>query len=215
MSMLLSADTIRLGARPANKSEAIELAGLVLADSGHIEHGYIRSMMEREKQANTFLGHGIAIPHGMAPDRHMIKETGVAVVQVPDGVEWNKNERVDLIVAIAAKSDEHLKILASLMDVMDDEALIQRLTQTTSVDEIAAALNGAGQSFDSQFPAIEGPSIEARIAGHAGLHARPATKLVELAAQFKSDIYLEYKGQRASTKSTVSLLKLGIGQGER
>lgn len=209
--MHLSADTIRLGAKPTNKREAIELAGLVLAQSGHIERDYIRSMMEREKQANTFLGRGIAIPHGMAPDRHLIKETGVAVVQVPEGVEWNENERVDLVVAIAAKSDEHLSILASLMDVLDNEALIERLTHTTNVEEIAAALNGSPSPSPTASTGIEGESIVATIASPQGLHARPAARLAELAAQFSSNIFVEFKGQRVSAKATVSLLKLGVG----
>ena len=48
-----------------NKEEAIRAAGQVLVDPGHIAPGYVESMLGREGQANTYLGNGIAIPHGM------------------------------------------------------------------------------------------------------------------------------------------------------
>ena len=89
-------------------------------ESGNIEPGYIESMIGREGQANTYLGNGISIPHGMAKDRELIRATGISVVQLPEGVEWGPGKVARLIVGIAAKSDEHLGILAALTDVLDD-----------------------------------------------------------------------------------------------
>ena len=116
----LSPQHIRLGVRAENKEEAIRAAGQVLVDSGHIAPGYVESMLGREGQANTYLGNGIAIPHGMQKDRELIHQTGVSVVQLPDGVEWNEGQTVRIVVGIAAKSDEHLGILSALTDVLDD-----------------------------------------------------------------------------------------------
>src|SRR6476646_6815658 len=83
---------IRLHARPKNKNEAIEQVGQLLVDSGNIEAGYITSMKNHEKVANTYLGHGITIPYGLPENREMIRHTGVAILQVPDGVTWNPSE---------------------------------------------------------------------------------------------------------------------------
>src|SRR5256714_15192785 len=105
---------IRLQARAADKQEAIRQAGQLLVDSGYIDAGYIASMLGREDVANTYLGNGIAIPHGLPKDRDLIKQTGIAVVQVPAGVTWNPGETARLIVGIAAKSDEHIEMLRRL-----------------------------------------------------------------------------------------------------
>src|SRR5437763_13923290 len=96
---------IRLQARAADKQEAIRLVGQLLVDSGYIDVGYIASMLGREEVANTYLGNGIAIPHGLPKDRDLIKQTGIAVVQVPGGVTWNPGETATLIVGKPAHTD--------------------------------------------------------------------------------------------------------------
>ena len=113
-----------------------------MVDSGHIKPGYIDSMLGREKVANTFLGNGIAIPHGLPKDRELILKTGIAVMQVPAGVEWNPGETVYLVVGIAARSDEHIEILTNLTHVLDDEKLVQRLSTTENAEDIFACLTG-------------------------------------------------------------------------
>src|SRR5258708_32858283 len=99
---------IRVQARAADKQEAIRQAGQLLVDSGYIDAGYIASMLEREKVANTYLGNGISIPHGLPKDRDLIKQTGIAVVQVPAGVPWNPGETSPLLGGSAGESDENI-----------------------------------------------------------------------------------------------------------
>ena len=101
--LALDATAVRIGASPSDKTEAIRQVAKLLVDSGNIEPAYIDSMLARERVANTFLGNGIAIPHGIPKDRELIRETGVAVLQVPAGVEWNPGEKVHLVVGIAAQ----------------------------------------------------------------------------------------------------------------
>ncbi|MGV2442337.1 hypothetical protein FO484_21855, partial [Bacillus atrophaeus ATCC 9372] len=62
--MILSADRIRLAAAPADKEAAIRAAAQLLVESGAIDAAYADSMLRREQEADTFLGNGIAIPHG-------------------------------------------------------------------------------------------------------------------------------------------------------
>ncbi|HKY68531.1 MAG TPA: PTS sugar transporter subunit IIA, partial [Acidimicrobiales bacterium] len=202
----LSQETVRLAATPSSKAEAIGLAADLLARAGHIDPAYEQSMLGREKVANTYLGEGIAIPHGMLKDRELIRSTGLAVVQVPGGVEWNPGEKVRLVVGIAAASDEHLQILANLTRVLADPALVDELATTDDPDLIVARLAGGdGGAPAGATPASPAGAFAAATGGaeidlrdHAavdvvvdlahGLHARPATEFVELAKGFSSDV---------------------------
>src|SRR2546430_13255851 len=142
MMIRLDERLILLQAHAANKQEAIRQAGQLLVDSDYIDTGYIASMLGREEVANTYLGNGISIPHGLPKDRDLIKQTGIAVVQVPAGVTWNPGETAHLVVGIAAKSDEHIDVLRRLTRVLGDEEQEARLTQTTDPRDTIEALTG-------------------------------------------------------------------------
>src|SRR3712207_5377114 len=172
----LTERNVRLHARAASKDEAIRQVGRLLVESGYIAPGYIESMLGRELQANTYLGNGIAIPHGMGKDRELIQRTGIAVAQFPDGVEWRPGETVRLVVGIAARSDEHLAILANLVDVLDDAGKAQRLAHTNDPREIIANLSRP-RGAESTASALEqedrsgARSVEVQVLNKAGLHA--------------------------------------------
>ena len=216
--LALDPSAVRIGSTPSNKTEAIRQVGELLVSSGNIEHGYIASMLAREKIANTFLGNGIAIPHGIPKDRELIRKTGVAVLQVPGGVEWNVGEKVHLVVGIAAKSDEHLEILANLTDVLSQPEEAARLATTTDAAQIAARLSGgvvtplavAGPDAGVADP-VEG--FDVTISNPNGLHARPATAFVNIAKSFQAKVRVRHGDKCADGKSLISLLKLGAENG--
>ncbi len=212
----LTPRNIRLHARVANKNEAIRAAGQVLVKMGCIAPDYVDSMVGRELQANTYLGNGIAIPHGMAKDRELIRETGISVVQLPDGVEWGPGKVVRLVVGIAARSDEHLGVLAALTDVLDDPACAERLAHTDNPTEIIEGLNRDRDGGETEAtPEMAGAHhVDVQIAGKAGLHARPATCFVDVASQFASEIRVQHGTKIANGKAMASLLKLGVDSGE-
>ena len=120
----LTAAGIQLGARARDKQDAIAQVGALLVADGRIEPAYVTSMQAREGLADTYLGNGIAIPHGRPEDRELIRETGIAVLQLPDGVAWNRGERAHLIVGIAARSAEHIDVLRRLTRVLGDRRTI-------------------------------------------------------------------------------------------
>ena len=208
---------VSLGASPASKEEAIGLVASLLADSGHVDNAYRESMLGREMVANTYLGEGIAIPHGLLKDRDLIKETGIAVVQIPDGLEWNPGEPVRLVVGIAATSDEHIQILSNLTQILADEEEVERLATTTDPGVVVERLSRAPASPSA--PVQEAPdlasyaSAEVALPGAGGLHARPATWFVEVAKQFSSDVRVRHHDRVANGKSVASLLSLGAGAG--
>ncbi|MFV0437805.1 MAG: phosphoenolpyruvate--protein phosphotransferase [Desulfopila sp.] len=211
--MDLERNAIVLGVEASGKREAIERVGQLLVANGCIEPGYIDSMMGREAVANTYLGNGIAIPHGMPENRALIRKTGIGVLQIPDGVAWNPGETVHLVVGIAAKSDEHIAILTNLTHVLDDPETVARLARTTRAEDIVETLNNAGAVRQKPAPAMDlsgFSSIDIRITGPHGLHARPATFFVDVASGYLSEIYLEHDGTTGNGKSLASLLQLGV-----
>ncbi len=206
---------IRVQARAADKQEAIRLAGQLLVDGGYIDAGYIASMLGREEVANTYLGNGISIPHGLPKDRDLIKQTGIAVVQVPDGVAWNPGETARLVVGIAAKSDEHIEVLRRLTRVLGDQEQVNRLVQTQDPRDIIEALTGErpapppAAATVTDYPAF----FDAVVLNKTGLHARPAATFVDLAKRYQADIRVRYKDVVANGKSLISLLQLGAEHG--
>lgn len=54
---------------------------------------------------------------------------------------------------------------------------------------------------------------EYHITAETGIHARPATVLVQTASKYNSDINLEYKGKSVNLKSIMGVMSLGVGQG--
>jgi phosphoenolpyruvate-protein phosphotransferase len=215
--MKLESGNVKLHVKADSKTDAIRKVGKLLVDSGHIKSGYIDSMLGREKIANTFLGNGIAIPHGLPKDRELILRTGIAVMQIPAGVDWNPGETVYLVVGIAARSDEHIEILTNLTHVLDDEKLIQRLSTTENAEDIYACLTrprAASPISASQATALADFDnfVNVTVPGPHGLHARPATVFVNLAKQFKAAVHVRHKDNVADGKSLVSLLKLGAGK---
>jgi phosphocarrier protein FPr len=211
----LDSSNVRLGAGAADKAEAIRQVGNLLAESRYVEPGYIESMMGREKVANTYLGNGIAIPHGLLDDRELILRTGIAVLQVPGGVQWNPGETVYLIVGIAARSDEHLEVLANLTDVLDDERTAHQLAVTADPQEIISSLTRVREEEEAQpeVPPDLPAYLDLTIHNPTGLHARPATAFATLAKEFESEIRVRNGDKVANGKSLASLLKLGAESG--
>ncbi|WP_341535927.1 fused PTS fructose transporter subunit IIA/HPr protein [Actinobacillus equuli] len=138
----LSAQNIRLNGTASNKEEAIKLVAAGLVANGNVAEGYEAGILARETQTSTFLGNGIAIPHGTLDTRHLVQNTGVQIYQFPQGVEWGEGNKAYVVIGIAAKSDEHLALLRQLTGVLSDEEAAATLAKTQDVEEFAAVLSG-------------------------------------------------------------------------
>jgi len=104
----LAKEQIAMGQKAADKAEALRLLADRLVADGLVAEGYLQGLQAREAQGSTFLGQGIAIPHGTPETRDQVFETGMRLIQFPEGVDWGDGQRVYLAIAIAARSDEHL-----------------------------------------------------------------------------------------------------------
>lgn len=138
----LSESNIHLNANAIDKQQAIEMAASALVQADNVENGYLQGMLARELQTSTFLGNGIAIPHGTLDTRSMVKKTGVQVFQFPQGIEWGEGNIAYVVIGIAARSDEHLSLLRQLTHVLSDEDTAAKLAKITDVAEFRAILMG-------------------------------------------------------------------------
>ena len=138
----LSENNIHLNAKASDKQQAIEMAAAALEQAGYVESGYLAGMLAREGQTSTFLGNGIAIPHGTLDTRAMVKKTGVQVFQFPQGIEWSEGNIAYVVIGIAARSDEHLALLRQLTHVLGDEETAAKLATLDDVALFRAILLG-------------------------------------------------------------------------
>lgn len=97
---------------------------------------------------STYVGNGVAIPHGQFDDLSLINKTGISVLQLPEGVEWEEGETVYLVVGIAATSDEHVNILANLAEAVEEEETVQILAKTDDPNTILEQLNKPPEDDD-------------------------------------------------------------------
>ncbi|HDY7843341.1 TPA: fused PTS fructose transporter subunit IIA/HPr protein [Vibrio vulnificus] len=141
----LTSSDITLQQSADNKLDAIKSIAAALTAKGLVEQGYVEGMLNREAQNSTFLGNGIAIPHGTTDTRDLVQNTGVAIHHFPHGVDWGDGNKVYLAIGIAAKSDEHLGILKQLTKVLSADGVETRLQHATTEQEIIALLNGEVQ----------------------------------------------------------------------
>jgi mannitol PTS system EIIA component len=137
---ILSKERISLQASAADKADAIRKAGELLVTSGCVLPAYVDGMLTREQSMSTSLGNGVAIPHGVYENRDHILQTGISVLQLADGVEWEEGESVYMVIGIAATADEHVGVLANLADVIDNEEWLAELLKTSDPDVIVKYL---------------------------------------------------------------------------
>ena len=125
-----------------DNKEATIAAGNLLLENGYIEKEYIDSMLEKLETQSfaTYIGNGVAIPHGMSEGSKYVNNTGISVIQVPEGVNWNE-EKAYIVVGIAANSDDHMNVLASLADAIEDLEDAKKLWIETSVEKIYELLS--------------------------------------------------------------------------
>ena len=128
---ILLKENIRLGLAAGSRDEAIRMAGELLVKGGYVDAGYVDGMLRREQDISTYIGRGIAIPHGENKVKDLIKKSGMVVLQYPQGVPFGK-ETAHLVIGIAGKGNDHLSILANIATTMDefDEQHIQELYET-------------------------------------------------------------------------------------
>lgn len=136
---ILIKEGIQLGQKPGSKEEAIQAAGELLEKLGYVDGSYVAAMQEREKLVTTYMGMGVAIPHGTTQAKGTVKKSGIVFFQYPEGVDFGE-EKAQLVFGIAGVGDEHLDLLGKLCTLLEDEARLETLKTTDDVDWVLEQL---------------------------------------------------------------------------
>jgi PTS system mannitol-specific IIA component len=141
---LLDRAAVRLDAKAIGRDDAIRQCGAALVGAGAVEPAYVDTMLERERSVSTYVGEGVAIPHGTLAGKDAVHHDAVSFVRFPDGVEWN-GEQVVLCIGIAARGDGHVRLLSELAQILLDPEQARALRETNDIDEVVRLLQPAGE----------------------------------------------------------------------
>ncbi len=137
---VLIKEGIRLNQASVSKEEAIQAAGDLLHQLGYVDETYVDAMQEREKLITTYMGMGVAIPHGTSQAKGTVKKTGIVFLQYPEGVDFG-DEKAQLVFGIAGIGDEHLDLLAKICEVLEDEEVLEKMKTTSDLDWVLERLS--------------------------------------------------------------------------
>ena len=137
---VLIKEGIRLNQAPVSKEEAIQAAGELLHQLGYVDETYVDAMQEREKLITTYMGMGVAIPHGTGQAKGTVKKTGIVFLQYPEGVDFG-DEKAQLVFGIAGIGEEHLDLLAKICEVLEDEEVLEKMKTTSDLDWVMEQLS--------------------------------------------------------------------------
>ena len=140
---IINAAGVKLNQAPVSKEEAIRAAGQLLVAQGCVDTDYVDAMVERENRVSTYMGMGIAIPHGTSEAKGTVKKTGIVLLQYPEGVDFGK-EKAQLVIGIAGIGDEHLDLLSNICTILEDEATLEKMKKTNDVQWILDMLSQGG-----------------------------------------------------------------------
>jgi PTS system mannitol-specific IIA component len=132
---LLAPASIRLDAVAADRDDAVRQAGAALIAAGAVDPSYVDAMLERENSVSTYVGEGVAIPHGTLAGKDAVKDDAIVVLRFPDGVDWDGNP-VSVAVGIAAKGNGHIALLSQLATVLLDPEKAAALRGATTPDRV-------------------------------------------------------------------------------
>ncbi len=186
----LSLQDIHLAANAGDKDDAIRQVAAALTQAGYVGEGYVQGMLNRELQTSTYLGNGIAIPHGTTETRDQVLNTGVQVFQFPQGIEWGDGQKAYVVIGIAARSDEHLALLRQLTRVLGDDSVAGLMANTTSAEELRSLLMGerlvAEFRFDATMISLNVPAAD--LVTLQALNAGRLQQFGAVNAEFVSDV---------------------------
>ena len=136
---ILAPSSIVLDGTATDSASGIDEAGALLVAAGAVDEGYVTAMHDREATVSTFMGNGLAIPHGTNEAKSSITRSAMSFVRYPGGIDWNGNPTT-FVIGIAGVGNEHLTLLQKVAMIFSDPAQVKRLEDATTTDEILEIL---------------------------------------------------------------------------
>ncbi|MFN6545751.1 PTS mannitol transporter subunit IICBA [Mycolicibacterium nivoides] len=137
---VLPLESIVLAGTATSADAAIDEAGALLVAAEAVEPAYVDAMHEREKSVSTYMGNGLAIPHGTNEAKTAIRRTGISFVRYPEPIDWN-GKPAEFVVGIAGLGNDHMALLTKIAHVFLDKDEVARLRAATSADDVRAVLS--------------------------------------------------------------------------
>lgn len=137
---VLPLESIVLAGTATSADSAIDEAGALLVAADAVEPAYVEAMHEREKSVSTYMGNGLAIPHGTNEAKTAIRRTGISFVRYPEPIDWN-GKPAEFVVGIAGLGNDHMALLTKIAHVFLDKDEVARLRAATSADDVRAVLS--------------------------------------------------------------------------
>lgn len=133
---ILNEANILLNLKSEAKYDAINRVGSLLAANGYVDEQYKDGMRKREDDITTYIGNGIAIPHGINDYVKFIKTSGIVVAQYPEGVDFGDGNTAYIVIGIAGKDNTHMEILSKIAVVCLEEENVAKLVNAKNKREI-------------------------------------------------------------------------------
>ena len=137
---VLTIGQVRIHSGSATQEQALQEATDILVAAGAVTPAYVDAMRQREETVSTFMGNGLAIPHGTNETKEAILASGLSVVRYDGGVDW-AGEQATFVIGIAGRGDEHLEILSQIAILFSDEDDVAKLNAAQTPDELYALLS--------------------------------------------------------------------------
>jgi PTS system mannitol-specific IIC component len=138
---VLSESSISLGGRAKDRDAAIDEAGHLLVQAGAVDEAYVASMHEREQSVSTFMGNGLAIPHGTNEAKGSIRRTAISFVRYDLPLDWN-GKQAEFVIGIAGAGDDHLALLSRIAEIFVDADRVAELRAARTPADVMAVLQG-------------------------------------------------------------------------
>ncbi|MGL3151126.1 PTS sugar transporter subunit IIA [Microbacterium sp. A82] len=142
---ILTIGQVRIHAGSATQDDALQEATDILVAAGAVTPAYVDAMRLREETVSTFMGNGLAIPHGTNETKSAILDSGLSVVRYDGGVDW-AGDQATFVIGIAGRGDEHLEILSQIAILFSEEDDVAKLNAAQTPDELFALLSAVNES---------------------------------------------------------------------
>ncbi|MCK2027913.1 MULTISPECIES: PTS sugar transporter subunit IIA [Microbacterium] len=142
---VLTLEQIRIHPSGATRDDALQEATDILVAAGAVTPAYVDAMRQREQTVSTYMGNGLAIPHGTNDAKDAILASALSVVRYDGGVDWD-GEQATFVIGIAGVGDEHLEILSRIAILFSDEDDVAKLAAAQTPEELYTLLSEVNEA---------------------------------------------------------------------
>jgi PTS system mannitol-specific IIA component len=135
LRVLLPETSIDLDATATSRDDAIRQVGALLVSAGSVDSGYVDQMLDRERTVSTFVGDGVAMPHGTLAAKNDVLVEGLALLRLANPIDWG-DQQVAVVIGIAAHGRRYIALLSQLASALLEEGRAESLRTATALDEV-------------------------------------------------------------------------------